>query len=40
MVTKQIDKKCPVFVTGATGYLAGCLVEELLKLGLTVNAAF
>ena len=39
MVTKQIDKKCPVLVTGATGYVAGCLVEELLKLGLTVNAA-
>ncbi len=36
---KFIDKKSPVLVTGATGYVAGCLVEELLKLGLTVNAA-
>ncbi len=36
---KTIDKSKPVMVTGATGYVAGRLVEKLLKEGLTVNAA-
>lgn len=35
----NIDKTKPVLVTGATGYVAGRLVEKLLKEGLTVHAA-
>jgi nucleoside-diphosphate-sugar epimerase len=35
---KKIDKKKPVMVTGATGYVAGWLVKELLEAGLTVHA--
>jgi dihydroflavonol-4-reductase len=33
-----VDKSKPVVVTGATGYVAGALVAELLALGLTVHA--
>ena len=36
---KTIDKTKPVLVTGATGYVAGRLVEKLLTEGLTVHAA-
>lgn len=36
---KTIDKKKPVLVTGATGYVAGWLVRKLLEEGLTVHAA-
>lgn len=34
-----IDKTQPVLVTGATGYVAGRLVEKLLSEGITVHAA-
>ncbi len=34
-----IDPKAPVLVTGATGYVAGRLVETLLARGHTVHAA-
>lgn len=34
-----IDKTKPVLVTGATGYVAGRLVERLLSEGMTVHAA-
>jgi len=34
-----IDKKKPILVTGATGYVAGWLVKLLLEEGLTVHAA-
>ncbi len=36
---KHIDKTKPVMVSGATGYVAGRLVEKLLSEGLTVHAA-
>lgn len=36
---KTIDKTKPVMVTGATGYVAGRLVEKLLQEGITVHAA-
>lgn len=35
----DIDKTNPVMVTGATGYVAGKLIEKLLEAGLTVHAA-
>lgn len=35
----EIDTHSPVMVTGATGYVAGRLVERLLEEGLTVHAA-
>lgn len=35
----NIDKSKPVMVSGATGYVAGRLVEKLLNEGLTVHAA-
>ncbi|MFA6816605.1 MAG: NAD-dependent epimerase/dehydratase family protein [Lentisphaeria bacterium] len=36
---KIIDKKKPVMVTGATGYVAGQLVQLLLQKGFLVHAA-
>jgi len=36
---KTIDKKKPVLVTGATGYVAGWLVKKLLDEGMMVHAA-
>ena len=36
---KTIDKKKPVMVTGATGYVAGWIVKKLLEDGITVHAA-
>ena len=35
----EIDNNSPVLVTGATGYLAGWIVKNLLESGLTVHAA-
>lgn len=35
----NIDTNKPVLVTGATGYVAGWLVQRLLKEGFTVHAA-
>ncbi len=35
----QVDKNKPVLVTGATGYVAGWLVKQLLEEGITVHAA-
>lgn len=35
----HIDREAPVLVTGATGYVAGRLVETLLERGHTVHAA-
>ena len=35
----QIDKSKPVLVTGASGYVAGWLVKQLLEDGITVHAA-
>lgn len=35
----EIDKNKPVLVTGATGYVAGRLIEKLLSEGITVHAA-
>ncbi len=35
---KTISKNKPVMVTGATGYVAGWLVKELLDAGITVHA--
>ncbi|MBK8557468.1 MAG: NAD-dependent epimerase/dehydratase family protein [Lewinellaceae bacterium] len=35
----QIDRSKPVLVTGATGYVAGWLVKQLLEAGFTVHAA-
>jgi len=37
--TFKIDTTQPVLVTGATGYLAGVLVRQLLAAGITVHAA-
>lgn len=36
---QTIDTSKPVMVTGATGYVAGRLVEKLLSEGITVHAA-
>lgn len=36
---QTIDNTKPVMVTGATGYVAGRLVEKLLSEGITVHAA-
>lgn len=38
MQNLEIDTSLPVMVTGATGYVAGWLVKELLEAGLTVHA--
>jgi nucleoside-diphosphate-sugar epimerase len=35
----NIDTSKPVMVTGATGYVAGWLVKQLLEKGMTVHAA-
>ncbi|MBT8351111.1 MAG: NAD-dependent epimerase/dehydratase family protein, partial [Deltaproteobacteria bacterium] len=35
---KQIDKSKPVMITGATGYVAGQIVNKLLNEGITVHA--
>lgn len=37
--TFTVDTKNPVLVTGATGYVAGWIVKELLEAGATVHAA-
>ena len=34
-----IDRSAPAMVTGATGYVAGWLIKELLDAGVTVHAA-
>jgi len=34
----EIDKSKPVMITGATGYVAGWIVQKLLDEGLTVHA--
>jgi len=36
---KTIDQTKPVLVTGATGYVAGWIVKQLLDNGITVHAA-
>lgn len=36
---QTIDNTKPVMVTGATGYVAGRLIEKLLSEGITVHAA-
>ena len=36
---QTVDKNKPVMVTGATGYVAGVLIEKLLEEGLIVHAA-
>ena len=38
-VTRKFDTSAPVLVTGATGYVAGWIVKELLERGATVHAA-
>ncbi|CDH09590.1 related to aldehyde reductase II [Zygosaccharomyces bailii ISA1307] len=35
----ELEKKNPVLVTGATGYVAGWLIKKLLDQGFTVHAA-
>ena len=34
----EINKSLPVLVTGATGYIAGWVVKNLLDEGITVHA--
>lgn len=36
---KTIDRTKPVFISGATGYVAGWIVKKLLEEGFTVHAA-
>ena len=36
--TMLIDTQNPVLVTGATGYVAGWIVQKLLEAGVTVHA--
>ena len=36
---RSLDPNAPVLVTGATGYVAGWVVKELLDRGHTVHAA-
>ena len=38
-MTFQIDTSAPVLVTGATGYVAGHIIQRLLESGVTVHAA-
>ncbi|MBT0565476.1 NAD-dependent epimerase/dehydratase family protein [Williamsia sp. CHRR-6] len=38
-MTTEIDTSSPVLVTGATGYVAGWIIKELLDAGATVHAA-
>ena len=35
----KINKRAPILVTGATGYVAGVLIKKLLLAGFTVHAA-
>ena len=35
----NIDKNMPVMITGATGYVAGWIVKNLLEQGVTIHAA-
>ena len=35
---KTINKSAPILVTGASGYLAGWIIKDLLQLGHTVHA--
>ena len=37
--TLDVDTTAPVLVTGATGYVAGWIVKDLLDAGVTVHAA-
>ena len=37
MTAFQIDTKTPVMVTGATGYVAGWIIHDLLAEGVTVH---
>lgn len=39
MISPTTDPTAPVLVTGATGYVAGWIVERLLDRGFTVHAA-
>lgn len=39
IIMKIIDKTKPVLVTGATGYVAGWIIKQLLEEGITVHAA-
>ncbi len=34
----NIDTTSPVMISGATGYVAGWIVKDLLEAGLTVHA--
>ena len=34
----KINTSCPVLVTGATGYIAGWVVKNLIDKGITVHA--
>lgn len=36
---KEIDRSKPVMVSGATGYVAGWVIDKLLREGITVHAA-
>ena len=36
---QAVDSSKPMMVTGATGYVAGSVIELLLEKGLTVHAA-
>lgn len=39
MTSFKIDTSSPVLVTGATGYVAGVLIQQLLQAGVRVHAA-
>ncbi|GAX26341.1 hypothetical protein FisN_16Lh182 [Fistulifera solaris] len=38
IMTGPLDPSSPVLVTGATGYIAGVLIRELVQQGITVHA--